>query len=111
MEALQQSGHKDKVKIATDPAASEFFTDDRKYDLDFKNDQPHADRIKTAAEMMEEYQSWCDTYPLVSIEDPFDQDDWEGYANMMKEIGHKIQIVGDDNLVIRILKINPGDWN
>lgn len=45
------------------------------------------------------YKSFVNDYPIVSIEDPFDQDDWEHYAKMTSEIGEKVQIVGDDLLV------------
>lgn len=45
------------------------------------------------------YQSFVSDYPIVSIEDPFDQDDWEHYAKMTKEMGKQVQIVGDDLLV------------
>jgi len=45
------------------------------------------------------YKSFASEYPIVSIEDPFDQDDWEHYAKMTSEIGDKVQIVGDDLLV------------
>merc|ERR1712060_343422 len=48
---------------------------------------------------MEVYKGWFAKYPFVSIEDPFDQDDWEAYSEFMKQVGSKVQIVGDDLLV------------
>merc|ERR1719469_1176253 len=45
------------------------------------------------------YKGWLEKYPFVSIEDPFDQDDWEGYTKFMHELGDKVQVVGDDLLV------------
>merc|ERR1712190_618135 len=95
MDAIQKSGHEGKVKIGTDVAASEFYKDG-KYDLDFKNPDSAPEMKKTAAEMIDYYKSWLSKYPFVSIEDPFDQDDWDAYKAMMTEVGDKVQIVGDD---------------
>jgi len=101
MEALEKSGHKDKVKIGTDVAASEFYdSKTQKYDLDFKHPDGSPDEMKkTADEMIEYYKIWMQKYPLVSIEDPFDQDDWEAYSKFQAEVGDSVQIVGDDLLV------------
>lgn len=101
MEAIDDSGHRDKVKIGTDVAASEFYSEDTKlYDLDFKN--PHGsppEMKKTSAQMVEYYKTWIQRFPLVSIEDPFDQDDWEAYSLFTDAVGEGTQIVGDDLLV------------
>merc|ERR1719399_420828 len=99
MEAIKGSGHENKVKIGTDVAASEFFTADGKYDLDFKNPNSPPEMKKTSEEMIAYYQDWIAKYPFVSIEDPFDQDDWAGYAKFLKAVGSSMQIVGDDLLV------------
>lgn len=101
MEALQKSGHADKVKIGTDVAASEFWKPDiKKYDLDFKNPNGSSpDMLKSADEMIEYYKAWIGKYPFVSIEDPFDQDDWEAYSKFQAAVGQSMQIVGDDLLV------------
>merc|ERR1712113_861405 len=97
MEAIKQSGHESKVKIGTDVAASEFYNaETKKYDLDFKNKDSPPEMKKTADELIEEYKSWIAKYPFVSIEDPFDQDDWDAYAKFMKIVGKDQQIVGDD---------------
>jgi enolase len=98
MEALNKSGHAAKVKIATDVAASEFWING-KYDLDFKNPNS-ADSMKlTADQLIDYYKSWLAKYPLVSIEDPFDQDDWAAYSKFVREVGANTQVVGDDLLV------------
>merc|ERR1719410_161177 len=55
--------------------------------------------IKTPDELMAYYKVWLDKYPLVSIEDPFDQDDWEAYSKFQAEVGDSVQVVGDDLLV------------
>eukprot|EP00450_Noctiluca_scintillans_P032720 CAMPEP_0194549948 /NCGR_PEP_ID=MMETSP0253-20130528/95463_1 /TAXON_ID=2966 /ORGANISM="Noctiluca scintillans" /LENGTH=906 /DNA_ID=CAMNT_0039397383 /DNA_START=101 /DNA_END=2821 /DNA_ORIENTATION=+ len=100
MEALEKSGHSSKVKIATDVAASEFYDAEKKvYDLDFKNPDSAPEMKKTAAELVDYYKVWLAKYPLVSIEDPFDQDDWDAYSLFTKEVGGEVQIVGDDLLV------------
>jgi len=101
MDAIEKSGHKEKLVIATDVAASEFYDAKTKlYDLDFKNPAgSDASMKKTSAEMIDLYKQWITKYPLLSIEDPFDQDDWEAYTAIMKEMGDKVQIVGDDLLV------------
>merc|ERR1712076_266507 len=54
---------------------------------------------KTASELIEYYKGWISKYPFVSIEDPFDQDDWDGYKAFMDAVGKDQQIVGDDLLV------------
>merc|ERR1712151_1193820 len=100
MEAITKSGHKDKVKIATDVAASEFYdAETKKYDLDFKNKDSAASNKVSAAQLLDVYKGWISKYPFVSIEDPFDQDDWDAYKRCMDEIGKEQQIVGDDLLV------------
>ncbi|CAE7026001.1 ENO1 [Symbiodinium sp. KB8] len=98
MEAIKKSGHEGKVKIGTDVAASEFYKADEKiYDLDFKNEAGGAAEMKKSVpQLIEYYKSWLSKYPFVSIEDPFDQDDWDAYKAFMAEVGKDTQIVGDD---------------
>jgi enolase len=100
MQAIEASGHKDKVKIGTDVAASEFYlADEKKYDLAFK-DPNNTGKLKLSVpELIQYYKHWVEKYPLVSIEDPFDQDDFDAYQAFNKELGSKVQIVGDDLLV------------
>merc|ERR1712196_215523 len=86
-------GHKDKVKLGTDVAASEF------WEADNKSENAAPEMKKTGEELIAYYEDWVNNYPFVSIEDPFDQDDWESYAAIQEKIGEKIQIVGDDLLV------------
>merc|ERR1712176_1236431 len=106
VDAIKQSGHEGKVKIGTDVAASEFWKADiGKYDLDFKNPNSDASMKKTAAEMVEYYKGWLAKYPFVSIEDPFDQDDWDAYKMFMDAVGKDQQIVGDDLLVTNPTRI------
>ncbi|XP_008938486.1 PREDICTED: gamma-enolase isoform X2 [Merops nubicus] len=91
-EAIDKAGYTDKIVIGMDVAASEFYRDG-KYDLDFKSpDDPS--RYISADELGDLYQSFVRDYPVVSIEDPFDQDDWEAWTKFTANVG--IQIVGDD---------------
>merc|ERR1719335_1995466 len=100
MEAIEKAGHKEKVKLGTDVAASEFWeADNKKYNLDFKAENAAPEMKKTGEEMIAYHEDWINNYPFVSIEDPFDQDDWEAYSAFQEKIGEKIQIVGDDLLV------------
>merc|ERR1719352_2212486 len=99
MEAIKASGHEAKVKLGTDVAASEFWTEDKKYDLDFKTKPNDGSMKKSGEEMIDYYKNWFNSYPFVSIEDPFDQDDWESYQKFQADIGDGMQIVGDDLLV------------
>merc|ERR1712176_1285902 len=107
MEAIKKSGHEAKVKIGTDVAASEFYVAETgKYDLDFKNPNSAPEMKKSGAELVDYYKNWFDKYPFVSIEDPFDQDDWSAYSNFSKACGKDMQIVGDDLLVTNVKRIS-----
>ncbi|MCK5282594.1 MAG: phosphopyruvate hydratase [Nanoarchaeota archaeon] len=106
-EAISKAGYDDKVKIGMDAAASEFFKDG-KYDLDFKNPDNDGSSVKSGDEMIELYKEFIDEYGLVSIEDPFDQDDWENYSKLTSEVGKGVQIVGDDLLVTNPKRIKTG---
>merc|ERR1712217_576752 len=107
MEAIKKSGHVAKVKIGTDVAASEFYVaETKKYDLDFKNPNSAPEMKKTGAELVDYYMNWFSKYPFVSIEDPFDQDDWEAYSKFNKACGKDMQIVGDDLLVTNVKRIS-----
>lgn len=97
-EAIKKAGYTGKVMIGMDVAASEFYKDG-KYDLDFKNPQNDGSMVKTGDEMIKLYKEFVNEYGLVSIEDPFDQDDWKSYPKLTKEVGKNVQIVGDDLLV------------
>lgn len=94
VEAIEKAGYTGKIKIAMDVAASEFFKDG-KYDLDFKNDDSDKTQWKSGDEMLELYSSFAKDFPVVSIEDPFDQDDWENWTKITASLS-EVQIVGDD---------------
>ncbi len=100
-EAVEKAGYTGKIKIGIDAAASEFFKNG-KYNLNFKNPQDDGSMYKTGKEMIDVYQEFIDKYNVISIEDPFDQDEWETYTEFTESVGGKIQIVGDD-----LLTTNP----
>ena len=92
VEAIEKAGYKpgEQVALALDVASSEFYNDGA---YDFEGQK------KSAAEMSAYYADLVAKYPLVSIEDPLDENDWEGYKTLTEQIGDKVQIVGDDLFV------------
>lgn len=103
LEAVNAAGYKPgkDIAIAIDGAATELYKDGL-YDLHSEN------RTLTSAEMVEFYANWLKKYPIVSIEDGFSEDDWEGWKLMTKSIGKKVQIVGDDLFVTNITRLQRG---
>lgn len=103
-EAIEKAGYTGKVKIAIDVASSEFYKADKKmYDLDFKN--PNSDPTKwlTYEQLAAQYTDLCSKYPIVNIEDPFAEDDWEAWSYFFKT--QEIQIVADDLTVTNPIRI------
>ena len=94
MEAIKKAGYEPSVdvKLAIDVAASEFY-DGEKYNLVGEG------RSLTTDELIEFYKELISKYPIISIEDPVDENDWEGFAKITKELGDKVQLVGDDLFV------------
>ena len=94
MEAIKNAGYEPgkDVCLAIDVAASEFF-EDGKYNLKGEG------RILTTDELINFYVELCDKYPIISIEDPVDENDWEGFRKITERLGDKIQLVGDDLFV------------
>ncbi|KAL3675790.1 hypothetical protein R1sor_025738 [Riccia sorocarpa] len=98
--AIDKAGYTGKVVIGMDVAASEFYgAEDKKYDLNFKEEGNDGSDKISGDELIDLYKSFVREYPIVSIEDPFDQDDWEHYSKFTAAIGEEVQIVGDDLLV------------
>ncbi len=94
MEAIKKAGYEPgvDVKLAIDVAASEFYSEG-KYNLVGEG------RSLTTDELIEFYKELVSKYPIISIEDPVDENDWEGFAKITKELGDKVQLVGDDLFV------------
>ncbi|MDQ3590100.1 MAG: phosphopyruvate hydratase [Actinomycetota bacterium] len=93
-EAVEQSGYAlgDQIGFALDPAASEFY-EGGSYNLAGEG------RTLSSEEMVEYYVRLCDEYPILSLEDGFAEDDWEGWAMITERLGGRIQLVGDDLFV------------
>jgi len=103
--AIEKAGYKagEQIGIALDPAASELYDDETKtYNLRKEG------KKLTGAEMVAFWKNWVEQYPIVSIEDGLAQDDWESWELLVKEVGHKIQIVGDDLLVTNPERVRRG---
>lgn len=94
MEAIKKAGYEPgvDVKLAIDVAASEFYSNG-KYNLEGEG------RSLSTDELIEFYKELINKYPIISIEDPVDENDWEGFSKITKEIGDKVQLVGDDLFV------------
>jgi enolase len=92
-EAIEQAGYTGKMKIAMDVASSEFYkTEEKKYDLDFKNPDSDPSKWVTYEQLADQYKTLAKKYPIVSIEDPFAEDDWEAWSYFFKT--SDFQIVG-----------------
>jgi enolase len=103
VDAIEKAGYTGKVKIGMDVAASEFLTKDGLYDLDFKEQPNDGSKKLTAQALGDLYKEFVRDFPIVSIEDPYDQDDWSAWASL--QAGINAQIVGDDLLVTNSKKI------
>lgn len=108
-EAIELAGYTGKIKLGMDVAASEFWKGDvSKYDLDFKTADNDGSKCLSGEELADLYKQFCANFPMVSIEDPFDQDDWDSYAKLTTDTGEAVQIVGDDLLVTNPTRIQMG---
>jgi len=104
LEAIQQAGYKPgkQIAIALDPAASEFYKDGKYV---FKKSDKST---KTSKEMVAYWAKWAKDYPIVSLEDGLSEEDWDGWQMLTKELGGKIQLVGDDIFVTNIQFLQEG---
>ncbi|MCY3833222.1 MAG: phosphopyruvate hydratase [Chloroflexi bacterium] len=100
MEAISKAGYRagEDIFIALDPAASEIY-ENGVYNLAIEG------RQLSGAEMVEFWSDWCDRYPIISIEDGLDENDWENWSRLVAKIGDRVQIVGDDLLVTNVDKV------
>ena len=103
VKAIDQAGYKDKVGIALDPASSEMYrAETKKYEF-WKTGQSF-----TSAEMVAFWKDWVDKYPIVSIEDGLDEEDWEGWKLLTETLGDRVQLVGDDLFVTNTKRLQKG---
>ena len=104
LEAIQQAGYKpgEEIAIALDPACSELYNDGKYI---FKKSDKSA---KSSEDMVRYWAKWVNDYGIVSIEDGLAEDDWDGWALLSKELGGKIQLVGDDLFVTNVERLQEG---
>jgi enolase len=108
MKAIEKAKYKpgEDVMIALDCASSELFDEGGRKGYKFWKSNP--DKLFSADEMVEIFKKWVAKYPIISIEDPLDQNDWEGYTKLTAELGSKIQLVGDDFFVTNTERLSKG---
>ena len=105
--ALPISGYKagTDFAIALDAASSEWKADGKGYFL------PKKKLSRTADELIEEWKRLCEKYPIVSIEDPLDEEDWDGWKKLTEQLGSKVKLVGDDLFVTNPARLRKGIEN
>jgi enolase len=103
VKAIENAGYKpgEEIFIALDCAASEYYNEEtKKYSIDGKE--------LSSEELADYYANLVEKYPIKSVEDPFDQDDWDAYVNFTKKVKHKSQVVGDDLYVTNVIRLQKG---
>jgi enolase len=101
LDAAEQAGHRDGIAIALDPASSELYRDGR-YHFERQGG------TRDAAAMIELYDGLVARYPIVSIEDGLAEDDWDGWEALTRELGGRLQLVGDDLFVTNVERLQRG---
>jgi len=106
MEAITQAGYKpgEDIALALDPAASEFYDSAKKKYVFKKSDKSE----RTSEQMVQFWADWARQYPIVSIEDGMAEDDWDGWAEITRVLGKKVQLVGDDLFVTNVARLKEG---
>ncbi len=106
IEAIEKAGFRpgEDIVIAMDAAASEFY-DSKTKEYVFKKST--GDRL-SSSDMVSFWKDWCNRYPILSIEDGLDEDDWDGWASLTKTVGNRVQIVGDDLFVTNTVRLKRG---
>ena len=106
LKAIERAGYKagDEVFIAMDAASSEFYLKDEGVYHFHKSDG----RKKSSEEMADYWAEWTKKYPILSIEDGLDEDDWKGWEMLTKKIGSEVQLVGDDLFVTNVKRLGRG---
>lgn len=106
LQAIEQAGYLpgDDVVIALDPATAEFYNPEKEvYEFQWSDGSE-----RTSEEMVEYWSNWVEQYPIVSIEDALDEDDWDGWKYLTEAIGDKVQLVGDDLFVTNTERLAKG---
>jgi len=105
--AVEKAGYKmgDEVMIALDCAAAEFYVDGK---YDYTKFEGDSGSVRTSHEQADYLSELCEKYPIISIEDGMDENDWEGWKYLTEKIGDKVQLVGDDLFVTNVERLGRG---
>jgi enolase len=105
--AIEKSGYKpaEEVMIALDCAAAEFYVDGK---YDYSKFEGESGKVRSSQEQADYLASLAEKYPIISIEDGMDENDWEGWKYLTEKIGDKVQLVGDDLFVTNVTRLNRG---
>ena len=105
--AIEKSGYKpaDEVMIALDCAAAEFYVDGK---YDYTKFEGESGKVRSSQDQADYLASLVEKYPIVSIEDGMDENDWEGWKYLTEKIGNKVQLVGDDLFVTNVTRLSRG---
>ena len=106
LKAIESAGYRpgEDIMIAMDAATSEFYLADEKV---YHFHQSDGSKL-TSDDMIGYWKEWCDQYPILSIEDGLDEDDWEGWSKLTQALGHRVQLVGDDLFVTNSKRLQRG---
>lgn len=106
LQAIEKAGYKpgEDIMIAMDAAVSEFYLAEEKV---YHFHQSTGDKL-TSSDMISYWKEWVDKYPILSIEDGLDEDDWDGWVALTKELGNRVQLVGDDFFVTNTERLQKG---
>lgn len=105
--AVKNAGYKfgEDIKIALDCAAAEFYVNGK---YDYTKFEGENGKIRTSEEQVEYLKELCENYPIISIEDGMDENDWEGWKTLTEKIGTHVQLVGDDLFVTNVERLSRG---
>lgn len=106
IEAISKAGYKagEDIMIALDAASSEFYIKEEKVYHFHQSDG----RKLTSEQMADFWAEWCEKFPIISIEDGMDEDDWDGWKALTDKVGDKVQLVGDDLFVTNVARLGRG---
>lgn len=106
IEAIEKAGYRpgEDIYIALDAASSEFYDKDKQRYVFHKSNND----ILTSSDMVSFWKDWCDRYPIISIEDGLDEQDWTGWKELTDVLGDKVQLVGDDLFVTNVKFLSRG---
>ncbi len=111
LDAVEKAGYKpgEDIRIAIDAASSELYNEvTKKYHFPGESEMKGEDVVRTSDEMVEYFKALVEKYPIISIEDALDEEDWEGWKKLTEAIGDKVQLVGDDLFVTNTKRLSRG---